>query len=133
MNLFVLSILPLTGGSWWFVTAYLLLMLVVPYINPVLKSFEKKKYKYFLLFFFMLWIVFAFIANKYAKAKFYDLQEAIFFYVLGAFLRLFHNRSSYSKCYLMLAFLVVGGGMQHYVFCVIQQLVHQCKLNYWLE
>lgn len=77
---------PISGG-WWFVTAYVLLVLCAPIINGLVARFSRRGFAAFL---FLSW---AFLyASSYAFGSAYiSLVRAFFFYVMGAFVR-FHCR-----------------------------------------
>ena len=75
------------SGIWWFVTAYVLLVLCAPLINDLISHFSRRGFAVFL---FLSW---AFLhASSYAFGSAYiSLVRAFFFYVMGAFVR-FHCR-----------------------------------------
>lgn len=82
---------PVSGG-WWFVTAYVLLVLCAPIINGLVSRFSRRGFAAFL---FLSW---AFLySSSYAFGFAYiSLVRAFFFYVMGAFVR-FHCHSHLAK------------------------------------
>lgn len=69
---------PLSGGNWWFITAYVLLLLVSPLINEYLHKLTTKGIIILLLF---LWIFEYGIGSL--GADFYNFNKAVFFYAVG--------------------------------------------------
>ena len=53
----VKSILPIIFSQWWFASAYFVLFLLSPYINILLKSFNKKQYTAFLALLLGCWCI----------------------------------------------------------------------------
>lgn len=81
-NIIKSFLLPLTGGSWWFITSYTFLILVHPLINDFLNKLSKRQSLTFLAFFWIFWYAFA----QIFKVPFFNLQRAVFFYCIGSFL-----------------------------------------------
>ncbi len=50
-------IAPVTFSQWWFASAYFVLYLLAPFLNRLLRSFDKKQYIYFLALLLLLWSV----------------------------------------------------------------------------
>lgn len=51
---FVAAILPFSHGEYWFMTAYIVLMLLMPYINIVIRNLDKKMHQKLLIIFFVI-------------------------------------------------------------------------------
>ena len=73
---------PLTGSSWWYVTAHIVLMLIAPAYNGFLGRLNPKGFRIWLL----LLLVFGYTLGNLGS-NFYDLMEALLFYTLGAWFR----------------------------------------------
>ena len=73
---------PITG-TWWFISAYILLMLLVPVINDLVSRLTDKGY-FFLLA--LLWLPFAVIDYMF-NSPLIEIEMAVYFYLLGGFLR----------------------------------------------
>ena len=73
---------PITG-VWWFITAYILLMLLAPIINGYISKLTLKGYIAFLVF---LWLPFAVIDYMF-NSPLIEIEMAVYFYLLGGFLR----------------------------------------------
>lgn len=50
----IISCLPITYSSYWFITCYVVLYLFIDYINPVIKGLDKKKYFQLILLLLLL-------------------------------------------------------------------------------
>ena len=74
-----------SAGNWWFVSAYVLLVLTAPRINQFLATLNKAGFARLLLvtwfFFYSYQLVF--------DGAYVSLGRAFFFYILGAYCRLF--------------------------------------------
>jgi hypothetical protein len=79
-------LLPLSGGTWWFITSYTLLILIHPLINDFMNKLSKRQSLVFLAVFCIFWYALALVF----KAPFFYLQRAVFFYSVGAFLYRFN-------------------------------------------
>jgi hypothetical protein len=68
---------------WWFITAYIFLMLLVPTINSFVSKLSVKGYLSALL---ILWLPFAVIDYMF-NSPIIELEMAVYFYLIGGFLR----------------------------------------------
>lgn len=89
---------PATGGVWWFISAYVMLILLLPFFNQLLNRFTKKGYFIFLIIFWGIWYSIGALGTPY-----YYVTTAIFFYCIGGFIRLFGKKKKVSK----IIFLIV--------------------------
>ena len=80
-------LVPVSGGEIWFVTFYIALLLISPVINKVLCTFNNKQYLIFLAIFWLFWYSIASMGSTL-----YGLQKAVFFYAVGAYIRLFYKK-----------------------------------------
>lgn len=86
-------LLPITGGRNWFATAYILLLLIIPILNPLLASLNKTK-PVVLLIIFDIYIV---GLGYFLSVPFYDLYIAFFYYGCGVFVKKFVNTENKKK------------------------------------
>lgn len=93
-------LLPGTGGSYWFITAYVAVILLIPLINPFLNSLNELVYFRFLLFAWFFWYSLA----AFFDAPFFSIQKGLFFYSVGAYISRFEKRSK-SSLYWIIFFL----------------------------
>ncbi len=78
-------ILPITFNQYWFITVYVALYFITPYINKLLNSFNKKEYIKYLMLGFMLISLLHIFTSK--DLYFNQLMEFIFYYSIGAYLK----------------------------------------------
>ena len=91
---------PVSSG-WWFTTSYIILILICPVINAFINRLTKKG---FLLFLFVIW-AFYYSIGFVIEDTYISLIRAIFFYVLGSFIKL-HCTPKIEKSAFMLNVLV---------------------------
>ena len=83
MKTIVYNFMPITFKQYWFVTAYLLLYIFIPYINIFLNNLKKEEFKKFLFINFIIFSIFGIISDLNAS----DLTDFIFFYSIGAYIK----------------------------------------------
>ena len=81
----VKSVFPICSGAFWFVTIYLIVYVLSPYINLVIQNIEKEKYRILLLFLFVMWSVIPSIITP--GWEFSNTGWMIFMYLLGGYFR----------------------------------------------
>lgn len=74
---------PVTSGAWWFLASYVFLMLMTSTINEFINSLNALGRTKLL---FLSWVLWYSIPMLFGTI-FFQLQRAIFFYLLGAFFR----------------------------------------------
>lgn len=79
---FVVSCLPISSGSWWFITAYFFLFFFIPAINKIISLVSLKSLCLLTLLFWVFYYCFDKISLPYD-----NLRIAILFYLIGAILR----------------------------------------------
>lgn len=77
-----LVFVPITGSVWWFVTAYIVLMLVVPSYNRFLERLSRQG----MLLLLLLLLLFGYTFGNLGS-NFHDLEKALFFYTLGVYFK----------------------------------------------
>jgi surface polysaccharide O-acyltransferase-like enzyme len=103
LTLFLRSVFNPVSGGWWFVTAYVLLILSAPLINRHVNSLSKNGFRIFLIFVWAIWYSFGNIfGNAYSS-----LITAFFFYILGAYVKLFSPQKSSPQKISVLIFVCI--------------------------
>lgn len=91
-NSIISAFLPIITNNWWFITIYLVLYLISPFLNRLLKILTFKEYNRLLI---ILSIVFVgvssviFISNPIDNTGGYSLYNFIYMYIVGAYIRRF--------------------------------------------
>ena len=79
---FIRSVIPISSGAWWFITAYVVLFALIPALNKVIASVSFRRQVAFTAVFWALWYAAGYLGFAYT-----DIRRAVFFYLLGALLR----------------------------------------------
>ncbi len=96
------ALIPTTWGSWYMVV-YLMFSLLIPFVNPLLKSLSRQRYLTLLAVLMVMWSVLPTLTKgpDYIGA----LDFMFIMYSCGAFIRL-HKREKISGVVLFLAFTI---------------------------
>lgn len=92
-NNFINSLLPIFGEN-WFVVYYLLLYLILTFLNPMLLSLTKKSYFKFIIILIVFWSFIPSITGY--KWSFSAIDYFIVVYIIGAYIKL-HLKTSYKN------------------------------------
>lgn len=89
----ILSYFPIISSSYWFITDYIIIYLLSPYLNVMLNNLPKKQYRELLVTVFIIWCVipnvFGIFEGKMGSLlEFNQLIWGIIMYILGGYLRL---------------------------------------------
>ncbi len=71
------------GGCWWFLTAYIYLMLLTPLINSVVSRLNKNGY---IVFIIVVWF-FVYSLNGTLLSEYWQVQRGVMFYLIGGYIR----------------------------------------------
>ena len=82
------ALLPFWSGENWFVTCYLLLCLIVPFLNPFLKNLEQKSFVKLLALLFVIRFVTPLLDTKTFWSTSHGFEQFIFLYMIGAYIKL---------------------------------------------
>lgn len=99
---------PISGSVWWFITAYCLLMVLSPFVNSFLQKLNQKGFLVTLLFIYLFWYT---LGNIHSNV--YDLEIAIFYYVLGAYFRKYPLRNRQITLFIISVFMIIACGYLH--------------------
>lgn len=80
-------IFPILWGN-WYIIAYLLFYLLVPYINPLLNQLSEKDYRKLLLIMFICWSVVPTLTQLYKSWEFSNVDFFVVMYAFGGYYRL---------------------------------------------
>lgn len=82
MSLLKNTLLPLTSEAWWYVTAYVLLIMIMPYLNAFLDSISNNG----LLAIIVIWWILGYSSGKVFAVTFYGLIRGTWYYLIGAYI-----------------------------------------------
>ncbi|MBQ5417783.1 MAG: acyltransferase family protein, partial [Oscillospiraceae bacterium] len=93
-------IAPVTYSRWWFASTYFVLYMLSPYINRLLRTFDRKQYISFLLLLMVLWSVIPTITGSLLQSD--PLFWFVFLYSLAGYIKLFGIKTDLSSKKLLL-------------------------------
>lgn len=83
----VKSFIPISTGMYWFVTAYVVMYLLAPYINIFLDSLSKKEFQFLLLLLLFIYFFGTTFQNQAIGFKFDEASTIIGVYPFGCYIR----------------------------------------------
>lgn len=98
------SVFPICSGTFWFITIYLIVYVLSPYINQIIDNIDKQKYKTLLTFLFIIWSVFPSVVRP--GWEFSNTGWLIFMYLLGAYFKKFPE--TFANCKLKPLWVFMG-------------------------
>lgn len=103
------TFLPITMKTWWFVTNYLILYLITPYINRLIKNLSFKEINKLLIILFgvfILWSSLVIIGNPIDNSGGYSLYNFIYMYIIGAYINIYFKDNKICKKITLLIYLI---------------------------
>lgn len=100
------AFLPILTMQYWFITNYVVLYILSPWLNIFVDSLKEDVYRKFLIIgvaIFYLWPTFSYLFNspQFIKDAGYGIVNFIFLYLLGRYLRLYFKDLHSSRFYLL--------------------------------
>lgn len=106
---------PISGGAWWFISSYILLIILSPYINKILLKLNDRGWMIFLIGVWLLW----YSIGHVDRSSYYFIQRSILFYSLGAYYRLKAKKGKIHNIFSLLFIIVVMWGIGAFFFYLI--------------
>ncbi|MCD7775159.1 MAG: acyltransferase family protein [Clostridiales bacterium] len=100
----LIAVFPMIWGRNWFVLAYVIFLLFVPYVNRFIKALDKKTFTGLLA---LIFVFFSFL-KTFAKAgwEFSDFDFFVVFYLAGAYIRLYADDLKYKNSINLIVMLI---------------------------
>lgn len=95
LKVLIYTIFPTIFTQYWFFTAYIVLYLLHPFINVLLKKLDKRTYFVYLLILLVLWSIIPTITNYNLYGS--EIPQFVLLYSLGAFIRLHSSNKRLQK------------------------------------
>lgn len=126
----VRAFFPFMSKIWYFMTLYLLILILSPFLNKALTALSKKEYTQLVVILFLLfsvWTVFAGLEQTSSVIRLDRVFETfggkslygfVYMYVLGGYLRLHvpcHNRAKFRYLFVFAVLTVVNFLLSHYL------------------
>lgn len=90
-GVFIRLLFPISYPTYWFITHYVILMLLSPFINHFLKNNNQNQILLLILTFFIINVWFGFFRNEQHLDNGYNFINFILIYIIGHFLSLPNN------------------------------------------
>lgn len=94
---------PCTSGIWWFVSAYILIVILSPLINNFILKLNKRGFIIVLFTVWALWYSIPFLTDTFL----HPIQRGLFFYLVGAFIRIYYSKHDKKIEYLLYATVAI--------------------------
>lgn len=98
------SIFPTARGTYWFITAYAVLILVSPYINKLLLMLTQKQHKALIVLFVVIWCLLPTLIGASFSGS--DLAYFVALYTIAAYIRLYPLKVNPSRHFALFGFWV---------------------------
>ncbi|MCB7319559.1 acyltransferase [Lacrimispora sp. 210928-DFI.3.58] len=110
------SIFPLLFNTYWFMTAIAVLYLLIPTLNKLIYSLNKKEFTAFIILMFVLWSIIPSITfQQYSGMNWNQQLQVIMMYFLGTYLKKYGCKHDKKLAWGKIAFLIGG----FHIFAVI--------------
>lgn len=103
-SVITLLFVPVSSGQWWFATAYVELLIITPFLNKLIDSFNIKQFSLVLFFIWGFW----YVIGKFGT-HLYILYKALFFYLVGVFIGKYLSNNQFLSKNKVEMMAVVGG------------------------
>ena len=90
----IISVLPVTLSQYWFITTYIFLYMLSPFINKLLQNLDKKEHEKLLVMLLAVQCVLHTLV--YAHTQFSNIAWFIVLYILGAYISKYCNKENIS-------------------------------------
>ena len=131
-------LLPISHSAYWFVTDYIVLMLLSPFLNKFIKGLSKDNFIRLLLLFVVLWSIFPTFTPTFMDAgapmfvgysfQFVPILWFVILYFIGSFIRLYMDidKISFKK---LIAFFSISMIITYAASCIIGYYDIVCPLS----
>ena len=128
INDILMSILPISHSAHGFITKYVILMILSPFLNKFIKGLTKKEFLMVLFIMIILWSIFP--TFTFAGFEYNDLIWFIVLYFIGSFIRLYVdiNKLSNKKLILIFTISLLVSYLSYMLFCSIGLLINNKSL-----
>ncbi|MDF2865671.1 MAG: hypothetical protein K0R72_483 [Clostridia bacterium] len=106
----IVSFMPIITKQYWFITVYILLYILSPFLNVMIKNLSKKQFKSLIfILVFVFCICTTLLDPKYIldSTTGYGIIWFICLYFIGAYIRLHHNKDDKKNIYNLLIYFVI--------------------------
>lgn len=110
LNEIVKMIFPLTMQNWWFMSIFLILYIISPYLNKLLKNISFKEYNLLLIILLLIFSIWPSIPllNPIDNKAGYSLYHFVVLYIIGAYIRIFYESKEINKYFSMSIYISIS-------------------------
>ena len=111
---FVKNFFPVITESYWFVSAYMILYIISPFINKLINTLTKQQYKTLLLILiFFLSIIHSFFPTNRTVNTYngYNIAWFVILYLIAGYIRLHFNKKIKNRTLILIALLMISLNM----------------------
>ena len=131
----VINMMPINSGQYWFITVYLSLYIIVPFINKVLIKLNKRGFIYLLevLTFLLVINKSIFTKNTFIIPSYFSLTWFVYLYILGAYIKLYgmpNNNIIISIAIFIICLLINIFGSYYFKKIFNKELQHLYDYNF---
>lgn len=119
------SILPITFNQYWFITAYILLLFLLPMINQFMSSLDKCNFRKYMVVFILVADILP-IVNNAPLGGFLSVSVLISAYLVSAYIKRFNIKISIS----ISSLLILSGLVLQYLSIYILNELHKAPLMF---
>lgn len=83
----VKSIFPVLTGNYWYVSAYIGMYILVPYLNVLIKNLNKKYYQKLIILLFVIFSLLQYLKNITVVTNNNSIVDLIYIYLIGGYIR----------------------------------------------
>ncbi|MGL4972656.1 MAG: acyltransferase, partial [Culicoidibacterales bacterium] len=110
VNTIIKTFLPIISMNYWFISAYLVLMCLAPYINKLLMQLTKQEFTVLVLIIVaigFIWTTLSIIPGiePIVKDNGYGIASVVMWYIFGAYLKLYSHEVKINKYWYLLGYL----------------------------
>lgn len=121
----VYSLFPAIAGRYWYITCYVFLFFMIPYMNKFILNFEKDEFRNFI---FVTFILFSAL-SMFGVFDFFRINSGyspfwlIYCYFVGAYIKLHPETTETKKLLVILISLILMATFLNYVAIIIKVIV----------
>jgi hypothetical protein len=103
------TVFPLVMGRWWFISIYILLFLLSPFINLALSNMDKKVHEQLIIILLIFNVILPSLNYTYFQDGGYGIENFIFLYCVGDYIRKYDiPKLNYILIYFASCFVLLG-------------------------
>lgn len=108
LNGILSMIFPISMQTWWFMSGFLVLYILTPYINKFLKVLSLKEFNIFLLILLSVFIIWPSIPKlkPLDSQNGYGFYTILVYYIVGAYIKIFYENKKFNKNILILLYFL---------------------------